>query len=260
MATLSGQNIGTNYKGILNLGSTINTALSATLQAITDGDGNTSPLQLSTVKAALPYTGKTANTAFDALALENNTDAASGNQQYSPSLVFTGRGWKTTATAASQRVDFSMQTIPVQGTANPTGYFSIQNSINGAAYSVYDAQFGNEKNSRFAFNRNANNFGLLTLSRVGDENTPVIYMGCGSGPTATAAIVASNGDDLSLGAVVGGNYSAVLKLSTALKATFTGAIAAAALPTTRPATVGDFYQDTAANILANGDKVVGIRQ
>jgi hypothetical protein len=47
MANLSGQNIGTNYKGILNLGSTINTALSGTLQAITDGDGNASPLQLS---------------------------------------------------------------------------------------------------------------------------------------------------------------------------------------------------------------------
>jgi hypothetical protein len=37
-------------------------------------------------------------------------------------------------------------------------------------------------------------------------------------------------------------------------------IIAAGLPTTRPATVGAFYQDTAANILANGDKVVGIRQ
>jgi hypothetical protein len=37
-------------------------------------------------------------------------------------------------------------------------------------------------------------------------------------------------------------------------------IIAAGLPTTRPATVGEFYQDTAANILANGDKVVGIRQ
>jgi hypothetical protein len=48
MANLLGQNIGTNYKGILNLGSTINIALSGTLQAITDGDGVASPLQLST--------------------------------------------------------------------------------------------------------------------------------------------------------------------------------------------------------------------
>lgn len=48
MANLSGQNIGTNYKGILNLSATINTNLSGTLQVITDGDGNASPLKLST--------------------------------------------------------------------------------------------------------------------------------------------------------------------------------------------------------------------
>lgn len=53
MANLSTQNIGANYKGILNLGSTINTPLSTTLQAITDGDGNTTPLQLATNRIAL---------------------------------------------------------------------------------------------------------------------------------------------------------------------------------------------------------------
>ena len=53
MANLSTQNIGTNYKGILNLGATINTPLSTTLQAVTDGDGNTTPLQLATNRIAL---------------------------------------------------------------------------------------------------------------------------------------------------------------------------------------------------------------
>jgi hypothetical protein len=48
MANLLGQNIGTNYRGILNLDSTINTPLDATLRAVTDGDGNASPLELST--------------------------------------------------------------------------------------------------------------------------------------------------------------------------------------------------------------------
>ena len=47
MANLLGENIGTNYKGILNL-DTINTPLDATLRAVTDGEGNASPLQLST--------------------------------------------------------------------------------------------------------------------------------------------------------------------------------------------------------------------
>lgn len=53
MSNLSGANIGTNFKGMLNLGSTINTPLSTTLQAITDGDGVATPLQLATNRIAL---------------------------------------------------------------------------------------------------------------------------------------------------------------------------------------------------------------
>lgn len=82
MANLNGQNIGTNYKGILNLGSTINTALSGTLQAITDGDGNASLLQLSTTQvnvgggtstAALVVRGDGTN---DIIALRNGANTA----------------------------------------------------------------------------------------------------------------------------------------------------------------------------------------
>jgi hypothetical protein len=51
MANLLGENIGTNYRGILNL-NTLNGNLSATLQAVTDGSGNTGPLQLSTVSVS----------------------------------------------------------------------------------------------------------------------------------------------------------------------------------------------------------------
>jgi hypothetical protein len=49
MASLFSQNIGLNYKGILNL-NTLNGNLSGTLQAVTDGDGNASPLRLSTTR------------------------------------------------------------------------------------------------------------------------------------------------------------------------------------------------------------------
>ena len=48
MANLLGNNIGSNYRGILNIGSTINTPLGSTLSTITDGMGNNSTLQLST--------------------------------------------------------------------------------------------------------------------------------------------------------------------------------------------------------------------
>jgi len=53
MANLLGADIGTNYKGILSLDSTINTPLDATLRAVTDGEGNASPLQLSTTAVSL---------------------------------------------------------------------------------------------------------------------------------------------------------------------------------------------------------------
>jgi hypothetical protein len=48
MANLSGQNIGTNYKGMINIGSTVNQNISASLQSLTDGDGNNLPIQVST--------------------------------------------------------------------------------------------------------------------------------------------------------------------------------------------------------------------
>tara|TARA_R110000868_G_scaffold278187_3_gene538047 strand:+ start:199 stop:678 length:480 start_codon:yes stop_codon:yes gene_type:complete len=49
MANLNGQNIGTNYKGFLNLdATTINTPLDATLRAITDGMGTSTTILANT--------------------------------------------------------------------------------------------------------------------------------------------------------------------------------------------------------------------
>jgi hypothetical protein len=53
MANLLGQNIGTNYKGILNLGSTINTPVSGTAQYITDGEGTASALSVGTTTVGI---------------------------------------------------------------------------------------------------------------------------------------------------------------------------------------------------------------
>jgi hypothetical protein len=54
MANLLSQNIGTNYKGILNLdATTINTPLDTTLRSVTDGMGTASPLQISTTRVGL---------------------------------------------------------------------------------------------------------------------------------------------------------------------------------------------------------------
>lgn len=67
MANLNSTNVGLNYKGIINLGTTINTPLSTTLQAITDGDGVSSPLSLATNRIGMAFPSLTGSSATNAL-------------------------------------------------------------------------------------------------------------------------------------------------------------------------------------------------
>jgi hypothetical protein len=69
--------------------------------------------------------------------LANNTNAANGAQQWSPSIVLEGQGWKTTATAASQSVKFGTWVTPVQGASNPSATLNFAFSINNNAYLTY---------------------------------------------------------------------------------------------------------------------------
>jgi hypothetical protein len=95
------------------------------------GIGTTSPgSKLDITTAGLGTT----QTVSSGLALVNTTAAAAGAQQISPAIRWSGKGWKTDATAASQAVDFRSYVVPVQGAANPSGYLSFGSSINGGAY------------------------------------------------------------------------------------------------------------------------------
>jgi hypothetical protein len=84
MANLLSQNIGTNYKSILNLdATTINTPLDATLRAVTDGMGTSSPLQLSTDQVGISRTvalsaGATNPRLFNEVYTINNSGAQTG--------------------------------------------------------------------------------------------------------------------------------------------------------------------------------------
>lgn len=69
-----------------------------------------------------------------ALDLVNPTAATSGNQRWSPALVWRGQGWKTNATAASQETAFRAFVAPTQGTANPTGIWTLQYNVNNAGW------------------------------------------------------------------------------------------------------------------------------
>jgi len=78
------QNIGQNYRGILNLdATTINTPLDATLRAVTDGMGTSSLLQLSTEAVGLSRTvnlaaGATTPRLFNVAYTINNSGAQTG--------------------------------------------------------------------------------------------------------------------------------------------------------------------------------------
>lgn len=70
----------------------------------------------------------------DSLILENTTAATVGAQKWSPRLRFTGRGWKTDATAGSQVVDWIVENQPVQGTASPSTNLVFSSQVNGGGY------------------------------------------------------------------------------------------------------------------------------
>lgn len=87
-----------------------------------------------------------AGTSTDGIVMQNTTAATVGVQQYSPRLRLTGSGWKTTATAAAQVVDWIVENQPVQGAANPTTNLVIASQVNAGGYT---ARFGVQSDGAF---------------------------------------------------------------------------------------------------------------
>ena len=132
--------------GTLTAGTTATSGFSAGQLMMSDG----SLLQVGTnVKAtSLALNGATigsnalalvatpaANTSGDGETLIDTTSASSGNQQFSPRLRFSGQGWKTTASAASQQVDWITELQPVQGTTNANSLLVMSSQAAGGGYS-----------------------------------------------------------------------------------------------------------------------------
>lgn len=112
--------------------------------------------------------GMTSNTSSDGLLLKNPTAATANNQEFSPRLHLQGQGWKTTATAASQAVDFIAEVQPVQGTAAPTGKLVISSAINGGSFA-----------QNFALD-SGGQFTLTSLNAVSATAIPVFAGGGGA--------------------------------------------------------------------------------
>lgn len=72
----------------------------------------------------------------DGLLLANTTAAAAGAQQWGPRLRHLAQGWKTTATAASQSIEWIQELQPVQGTTAPTGNLVFSSQVNAGGYTA----------------------------------------------------------------------------------------------------------------------------
>lgn len=155
MANLFGFDIGSNYQGIINLGtvgtpgSGINeqlTAVATGYKVVTDGAGNGSPLQLATdavrIASTLSLTGaetisisSTGATALNAISLQAGTAATSGSvNQWSPTAFFTGNAWNTTGAGSSVSVGFRMFAKTFGNSTNPTSSFSLEGTTDGTTF------------------------------------------------------------------------------------------------------------------------------
>jgi hypothetical protein len=71
------------------------------------------------------------NTSTDGDVLQNTTAATSGAQQFSPRLRFVGQGFKTSATAGSETVQWRIEAIPFQDSTTPDAGLLFTPTING---------------------------------------------------------------------------------------------------------------------------------
>lgn len=116
-------------------------------------------------------------TSTDGLVLTDTDAATVGAQKYSPRLRLHGSGWKTTATADAQDVDWIIENQPVQGTTAPTSLLNFGYAVNGGAFS-----------------------GQMTLSSAGTLTVPALAISAGNstfqgnliGTTSSSAFIAPN--------------------------------------------------------------------
>ncbi len=123
------------------------------------------------------------STSTDALILSNTTSAVSGTQEYSPRLHLIGEGWKTNSTAGSEEIDWIAQTVPVQGTANPTSYLDFEDGIANAGYASDLDVF-------------SSGGATIGVSSPADPTTGVLNFGTGiqiNGKAVTGTILEGNG-------------------------------------------------------------------
>lgn len=134
-----------------------------------------------------------ANTFTPSLLIINANVASAGNQQPSCALL-SGQGWKTTATAASQKVDWQICNEPIQGTTSPTGTLNLLAQVNGGGYtSLLSLLNGGSANADELF-LNFNGTNQAPAIAIGSSNT-----GFYANQSGQLTFTANNGNYVTLG-------------------------------------------------------------
>jgi hypothetical protein len=170
MANLLGQNIGTNYKGILNLGSTINTPVSGTAQYITDGDGTASALSVSTTSVGI---GTAAPEAKLDARLTANTDLTQKITRF-----------------AANNVSGELKALDVSYTGS-ANLISIGANAVGADPSI-SVNLGNAEIARFTTNGLTFNGDTAAANALDDYEEGTWTMGISFGGAASGVTYAAN--------------------------------------------------------------------
>lgn len=214
-------------------------------------------------------------TITDGLVLSNSTAAASGLQQQSGSTRWSGQGWKTTATAASQQVDFTAYVLPIQGTTAPTAEWHLARQISGGGYAdtlivsssgtvTTQQYFSNAVSGAFTLNSGSttavSNF-ITAASNISNSVNTTRYQFAGS--TNVMLRSAFGGSSATVNIANGNNYANVVVGAAAVLTTTTGsnpwlvnqAITALGTVTSGGGTVGNtasLYIDGASSATVTG--------
>jgi hypothetical protein len=152
--------------------------------------------------------------------------AAAGAQQISPSLHFRGSGWKTTATAGAQVVDFRNYLLPVQGTTASDIALVWEAGVNGTYETAMYYQYANH--GPFGLNGylNVNSFVNATTGFQVGGLAPSGNVLRGQG-TYFASDVLQVTDDTNVTMTLGGSPTVALLAATSLTLGWTGTLAIA---------------------------------